>query len=524
MLVKSIRLLTMLMLLGPLLETAEAVTVTYSGNTNTGNSFIRPGRSSGDFQFHIQPFHVDTDSTYDLFSYGQTSDGYIFLYRDTFDPANPNTNLLAANDDAPCCTQSLIPAFSLQAGTQYYYVTSQYSTGYTITFTNDITGLGTAALEFLWADAGLTPNQQAIIASTGAITDQDVIVFLAGAGSPDDLSPEPYAGLQESGRRVSRAGMATVGERMESLRLTKTAGIDGQLRYAAAAATMTDTGPAAAVTGKDGYSVWARPYRYSADQDRNGSFFGYRHDLFGVTVGADRAIGENAVAGLLFGKSGGTVEYSQVSANTDVESVYAGIYGALQNGDYALHAQAAWFMHEFDTVRNLGGMTATSTHDAEEVAVSIGGEYLGYQTGGWSVVPGATLEFSRYREDGFTESGAGAFDLIGDSVSDNGLATRLGVRINKAFVMEKNVLIPELQVEWRHELGDTDRDVTARFAGAGAGAFTVDGVPAERNSALVGLSATSIFNDTSALFVNYDNEFASDYHSWGVSFGFKYSF
>ena len=47
---------------------------------------------------------------------------------------------------------------------------------------------------------------------------------------------------------------------------------------------------------------------------------------------------------------------------------------------------------------------------------------------------------------------------------------------------------------------------------------------AEEDSCVVGLGVTGILDETSAFFVNLDNEFASDYNMWGVSFGYKYSF
>lgn len=436
--------------------------------------------------------------------------------------------------------------YRLNSGTVYYStIPLDYYLG-----NNSIPGFTTYAFGLMEAgpsmifvvvlpDSANTPNQRAILnflndqmpVAAGDFLEDTVTLANLPDGefqaALDELSPEPYIGLRDSGLRVVRAGTATVQERLESFKLTKTAGIDGKLLFAAATETMTDTGPASAVTGKDGFSLWARPYRYVADQDGKDTFFGYKHKFFGVTVGADRALDENSHVGILFGKSSGDVEYDVVDAETDMESLYFGAYGALMNGDYYLHAQGAWFKHEFDTSRNLSfiNRTASSSHDATEVAVSFGGEYLGLQTPcGWSVVPGLALEFSRYDEDDFTESGAGSYDLIGGGINETSLSSRLGVRVNKAYTQDRTVLVPELKVEWVHNMGDTNRDMTARFAGAGTDTFTVDGVDEEQNLFVVGLGVTGIMNETSAFFVNVDNEFASDYTMWGVSFGYKYSF
>jgi hypothetical protein len=89
----------------------------------------------------VQGFYTDTTDTYDIFSFGQTFDGYIFLYENSFNPLDQLNGLLAADDDAPCCSQSLIPNIALTASAQYYLVTGAFSTG-SGTFTNRITDLG----------------------------------------------------------------------------------------------------------------------------------------------------------------------------------------------------------------------------------------------------------------------------------------------------------------------------------------------------------------------------------------------
>ncbi len=382
-----------------------------------------------------------------------------------------------------------------------------------------------------------SPNQEIIIEHLDGQLGSASGVFLSDltflAGLPDGefqdaldaLSPEPYIGLRDAGLRVVRSGSATVTERLQSLYLAQMAGIDPNQLYAASNAVMSDAPPAVVSSGKDGFSIWVKPYLYVADQDGDDSYFGYTHDYVGLSVGADYRFAEHFLVGLLAGYADGSVDYDTVDAETDMESTYVGLYGAALLDDFYLHAQATWFMHDFDTTRDLDfiGRTASSDHDADEFAATLGCEYLGFQPGGWSVIPGLAFEYSYYDEDGFEESGAGSFDLEGDSVDYDALASRLGVRVNRKFDLTGGAFIPEFRAAWLHEFGDTDRDITARFAGSEDDTFTVDGVEPERDSFIVGLGANFV-GDTMAVYVNYDNEIADDFWGWGVSAGIKFSF
>jgi uncharacterized protein YhjY with autotransporter beta-barrel domain len=382
-----------------------------------------------------------------------------------------------------------------------------------------------------------TPNQKIILEHLDGQLDSDSGEFVTDltilAGLPDGefqdaldaLSPEPYIGLRDAGLRVVRSGSATVTERLQSLYLAQMAGVDLDQLYAASNSVMSDAPPAIVSSTKNGFSIWVKPYMFAADQNGDSSYFGYTHDYVGLSVGADYRFADHYLIGLLVGYADGSVDYDTVDAETDMASTYVGLYGAALINDFYLHAQATWFMHDFDTYRNLDfiGRTAKSSHDANEYGATLGCEYLGYQLDGWNMIPGLAVEYSYYDEEGFQENGAGSFNLEGDSVEYDSLASNLGVRINKKFDLNGGSFIPEFKASWVHEFADTDREITSCFAGSAGDAFTIDGVEPERDSFIVGVGANFV-GDTMAVYMNYDNEFSSDYWGWGVSTGFKFSF
>ncbi|MGF1551678.1 MAG: hypothetical protein ACFBWO_04145 [Paracoccaceae bacterium] len=76
------------------------------------------------YETHI--FTVPITAAYDILS-TQTSDGYIHLYENAFDPAMQLQNLIAGDDGAGGIGTSEILGVALSAGTTYTLVTSGFS-------------------------------------------------------------------------------------------------------------------------------------------------------------------------------------------------------------------------------------------------------------------------------------------------------------------------------------------------------------------------------------------------------------
>ncbi|REJ74053.1 MAG: hypothetical protein DWQ36_09225 [Acidobacteria bacterium] len=110
---------------------------TFSGNTENGPTFNRPvgggpSVSTSLVRYRVQRFRLEQDSSCYIVS-AQDYDGYLHLYRNSFNPALPLVNLVDGDDDAELgIGTSRIPAdlntnsVALTAGT-YFLVTSGFS-------------------------------------------------------------------------------------------------------------------------------------------------------------------------------------------------------------------------------------------------------------------------------------------------------------------------------------------------------------------------------------------------------------
>jgi hypothetical protein len=92
-------------------------------------------------------FTVSTPGTYTFQSTAISPtnwDNYTFLYQKTFNPASPLTGYVTGNDDNPSIGLSGF-TIALDPGTNYYFVTTGFTNTDAGTFTNTITGVGTAS-------------------------------------------------------------------------------------------------------------------------------------------------------------------------------------------------------------------------------------------------------------------------------------------------------------------------------------------------------------------------------------------
>ncbi|MEZ4235947.1 MAG: leishmanolysin-related zinc metalloendopeptidase [Myxococcota bacterium] len=117
-------------------------TLAYDGSTVGAPTFDRPNGLGpalvGPVAYDAYAFTPTVGSGFYTVDSAQDYDGYLHLYRAPFDPAQPLTNVIAANDDLVDNRHSGFRLF-LEDGVDYVLVTSAWGAGDEGTFTNTIT-------------------------------------------------------------------------------------------------------------------------------------------------------------------------------------------------------------------------------------------------------------------------------------------------------------------------------------------------------------------------------------------------
>ena len=78
-----------------------------------------------------------------------------------------------------------------------------------------------------------------------------------------------------------------------------------------------------------------------------------------------------------------------------------------------------------------------------------------------------------------------------------------------------------LRLGWLHDYADTARPMTAAFAAAPVGQFTVFGATPQRDSAVLGLSAVAADQREDVAYLNYDGEVGGGTDNHAVRVGFR---
>ena len=135
-----------------------------------------------------------------------------------------------------------------------------------------------------------------------------------------------------------------------------------------------------------------------------------------------------------------------------------------------------------------------------------------------TVTPFARLQLG-VNQAAFSEWGANSLSLNVAQQTTNSVRTTFGADLGAPFGLgNQRTLDMGVRVGWLHEFADTGRPMTAAFAGAPANGFTVYGATPQRDSAVIGLRASSYVADAAQLYFRYDGELGggSDNHVFNV--------
>ena len=116
--------------------------------------------------------------------------------------------------------------------------------------------------------------------------------------------------------------------------------------------------------------------------------------------------------------------------------------------------------------------------------------------------PFARLQGSTTNQPGFAESGASSLSLLVAPQNTNSLRSTLGADL-KAIIRQIEV---DVRLGWLHEYADLSRPLTASFVGAPSFAYTVYGASPQRDSAVIGLSATAAVAGATRAWLRYEGQ------------------
>ncbi len=249
----------------------------------------------------------------------------------------------------------------------------------------------------------------------------------------------------------------------------------------------------------------------------------------GVLGGFDYQPTTALTLGLLASYTDSELEQGTPRSDTEVTSWRVGGYGRWQPSRFHVDALASYGGDHFETTRHLaiGPLERTARGDFD------GHTYNTYLETGYTqpwatlsplrVQPYIATQWTSQRHDTYSETGAGAVNLIVQEATTDSLRSLAGVRLQYACDTVAGAVNAELRGAWAHEFADVGH-LSARLAGDRTGIlFQAQGSSIPRDSALVGAGVMVQKDRHWRVFADVDAELNSAQETFGVSVGVRYS-
>lgn len=350
----------------------------------------------------------------------------------------------------------------------------------------------------LAALAALSPDQQAV--------------------ALQHIAPQTNRALSLASAQTVNGALDTVQIRMDAVRTTGFTPslmddyMSGKLMLASAdsgAGLVSDDTPLTR-------GVWGKLFGSEARQGANGGFAGYKANTYGLSVGTDTLVNNNWVLGAAFTFADTDVGLRDSFAGdgSDIKTYQLTGYFTRDYGKWYLEGMLAYARQKFDSVRNttISGI-AQSSFNGDQLATRLTAGMPWAANDKVTLTPSAGLEVNHFRQDGYTESGAGPLSMVVNEQSATRVRSVLGGKVASKFALSGGaVLKPSVHAYWRHEFKNGGVNTTSTFTGGGA-TFLTPGQKLARNTLNIGGSLVYEKSETFSLSLQLDGERAPHYGS-----------
>jgi uncharacterized protein with beta-barrel porin domain len=255
-------------------------------------------------------------------------------------------------------------------------------------------------------------------------------------------------------------------------------------------------------------TTWAVGYGLGGHADSDGNAGSLDYGMGGAIVGFDAYWNANHRIGLYGGYVGTGLQTTNASGTNDITGGQIGGYltGLNDVHYYTIISGFQFDGYESERFINAGGLnlTAQGDYDGWQGFAYLERGFILHETERFSTQPFGALQYVHVRQNGFTETGAGAANLSVDGLDDDSLRSLVGVRTQVRTVPSRAKITPEFRAVWVHEFLDVNSPVVATFAPVGGTSFIAEGLNMGRDWALVGTGLNCYLGRGWSAQANYD--------------------
>ena len=393
----------------------------------------------------------------------------------------------------------------------------------------------------------LTPNQLAVAGMLDAVTasaSQPALIDYLNAqaladlpGDFDLIAPDELQAIYTIGMSQANVQTANLQRRMEGIR----AGREG---FSAEGLSVSGTTPPFLADARPGSSGDAGPPEVVSKEVRapserrlntfvtgsgeysrvgeSGGANGYNLTTGGFTLGVDYKFSEHFSAGINTGFAR-TTSKGLDSTKVTVDGAKLGAYGTYYTGEgfYADGSIQGGYSN-YDTQRTALLGTARGTTNGAEVNALIATGF-DFTTDALRIGPVASFQYTHVGFANYQESGSLA-PLDYGSQSADSLRSAIGMKATYEYRTHGILIRPEMRAAWQHEFGDVQYAISSSLVGGGP-AFIVQGAEIGRESLLLGVGVSVLWNERASTYLYYDGELGrTNYSSNNISGGVRLEF
>jgi fibronectin-binding autotransporter adhesin len=259
----------------------------------------------------------------------------------------------------------------------------------------------------------------------------------------------------------------------------------------------------------DGVTAWTSGWGHWGNHDGDGNASTLQANGSGLLIGADMSLASNSHLGAVIGSGQSTARIDTLDDSSHVIDQHFGFYGSTQLSAFQLQAATIYGWERVDTNRSIdvGSLsdTASSSYHANTTQAYIDGSYaltLGHTT----LSPFINLAYEQLHTPQIQENGSTADLNIAGQSSTQTYGT-LGVRGTYALDANGDLYL-HASAGWQHAWGDTDANITARFA-SGGGTFDIAGLPVASNAGAINAGFSFRPSSNVTIDATYSGQFAS---------------
>jgi subtilase-type serine protease len=258
-------------------------------------------------------------------------------------------------------------------------------------------------------------------------------------------------------------------------------------------------------TNSEGWSMWGQVSGNWGSLDGDGNAAGASRSGVNITLGGDTRLDEHWRGGLEGGYSSNTLQVAARTSSADLRAGHIGAYAFGSYDAYVLRAGASYGFGNIRTQRSIDftGFSDTASASQDANMLQMFGE-VGYDFTFDNVTlePFAGLAWTQVSAGAFRENG-GSAALMGKARDmDNGYFT-MGTQVFTTPIdFAGATLTPLLRAGWQHAFTLTTLSRSMTFISTGQ-AFTVQGVPLDRDRALLDVGATLNLDDNTQITLGY---------------------